>query len=417
VSPDEALDPRFLRRCWAIALLLVLLLPVLRLVEALARLILLPSYYDSFWHALMAEMWFSDLWWLYANTPLGWCVSRALVLWIVAVPLMVLLPWIRHRVAYALAVAGTCFLVLSMVTNRLEFDWDGRSQSEWAWCLRSRDPELRRQAAKGLSSYPFWDKVPEGTVLLVRQALRDEVPEVRRFAAAFFIWDRAEAGSELAEALADPDDQVRSNAAWALAQRAPAAARALPQLKVCLTDPVPMVRANAATAYLGGGGDQALGVTTFQQATAELTSKERSRIGWGLAHIPLEYPDGAMPLLTILLRDEDKEVRYDTTSGLVYCGGKAKPLTPALVANLKDSDPRVRGCSAWALGRIGSAENHVVAAVVPLLKDPDATVRSEAAYALGLMRAVQARPALKEALNDPNSDVSASARGALDLLP
>lgn len=37
-------------------LLLISLLPLIRLAEAIARLMLLPSFYDSFWDALTAEM-------------------------------------------------------------------------------------------------------------------------------------------------------------------------------------------------------------------------------------------------------------------------------------------------------------------------------------------------------------------------
>jgi HEAT repeat protein len=415
------IDPRFVRRCWFSALLLLLSLPMLRLVEAVARLIFLPSFYDSFEHALTAEMWFSPLWWLYTNTTLGWCVSRALVLWIVAVPLVVLLPWIRRRKAYTIAVACTCFFVLAVVTTRLESHWDGQSDSVWGWCLRSRDPELRRQAALGLSHHSFRDEVPEGTILLARQGLHDEVLEVRRFSARFFTKDRAKAGPELAEALSDSDAQVRSDAALALAQRGSAAANALPQLKVCLNDPVPVVRAHAAEAYLAGGGDPDLGVSTLEQVLPELNHDERYHLGWVLPTIAAKHPDAAMPLratplLDALLWDKDRDVRYRSMWNLEKLGPKAKPLTPTLLLRLKDSDYFIRSSAARALGYIESPDDEVVADVVLLLKDPEWWVRRDAAHALGDMGAVQAIPALKEALNDPESLVSSDAKEALDRL-
>jgi HEAT repeat protein len=414
-------DPSFVWRCWAIAFLLVLLLPALRLVEAIARLILMPSFYDSFSHALTAEMWFSDLWWLYTSTPLGWWVSRALVLWIAAVPFMMLLPWIRHQRAYAFAVAATGLLVTSMITSRLEMLWDGRSQSEWAWRLRSRDPELRRQAAQVLGSLHFRDRVPEGTILLARQGPHDEVLEVRRFAAAFFTGDPAEAVPELTEALADPDDQVRSNAALALAQRGPTAASALPQLKARLNDPVKMVRVHAATAYLAAGGDPTLGVSTLGPEVAGLNSDDRRRLGTTLPIIAGKHPDAAMPLLATpllatLLRDEDSQVRFYTTLSVCHLGPKAKPLTPTLLLNLQDSDYFVRGSAASALGQIGSPDKEIVAAVLPLLKDPEWWVRRDAVEALGEMGAIQAKSDIVQLLNDRESLVRSGARYALDKL-
>jgi HEAT repeat protein len=121
-------------------------------------------------------------------------------------------------------------------------------------------------------------------------------------------------------------------------------------------------------------------------------------------------------MLATLLRDPDKQVRLYTTLDLFKLGPTAKPLTPALLLNLADGDYLVRGSAATALGKIGSPDDRVVAAVLPLLSDPEWWVRRDAADALGDMGAVHARPALQQALADPDPRVRTAAREALDRL-
>lgn len=410
-------EARFARRCRLVAWLLVPSLPVLRLAEAGARLLFLPRFYESYWDALTTEMWFSPSWWLYARTSFGWWALYALVLWIAAVPVVAHLPAVRRRKTFGGGVAGACLVVLWVVTFRLEFYWDGRSQSEWVWCLRSRDPELRRQAARGLSWHVFKFGVPDGTVPLARRGLHDEVLEVRRFATSFFAqYPSAGVIPDLTEALSDPDDRVRYDAARALAQLGPAATGALPQLKARLDDPVPAVRACAADAYLAAGGDAALGLSTLQRLLKEPDPQDRICTAHVLGRVAVRYPGGAFPLVADLLRDADGRVRFYTTLALSGLGPRAKPLTPELLVCLTDSDYLVRGSAARVLGEIDSPDDHVVAAIVPLLKDPEWWVRRDAAYALGYMGAVRATPALEDALNDSEEQVRSGARSSLDRL-
>ena len=361
-------------------------------------------------------MWFSHTWWLYIRTSFGWWALYALALWVAAVPVIAALPRIRRRKTFVVCVAGACFVVLWVVTFRLELSWGGRSLSEWVWCLRSRDPELRRQAANGLAIQSFKFGVPEGTVPIAQRALHDEVPEVRRFAASFFArYPCVEVIPDLTEVLSDPDAQVRTDAVRALAKLGPSAASALPQIQLLLNDPVPAVRANAAGAYITAGGDRTLGLSTLERSVRETNQEDRICAAHVLVLVA-DRADGAFPLLTALLGDKDQNVRFYTTLAIYDLGPHAKPLIPALLVNLKDGDHYVRGTAAWALGQIKSPENDVVAAVVPLLKDPDMGVRRDAAYALGYMGAVQAIPALKAALHDPDPNVSTGAREALDRL-
>jgi hypothetical protein len=179
-------DNRFTRQCRIAVLCLLLLLPALRLVEGVGRLIFMPSFYDSFWHAITAEMWFTPLWWLYTNTLWGRLVMCVLIFWIAAIPVIVILPVVPLRKTICTYVSILCVMIIAVNSFRLESFWNGRSESEWVWCLRSRDPELRRQAALGLRGCLFKFGFPQGTILLAKQGLNDEVPEVRQFAETFF---------------------------------------------------------------------------------------------------------------------------------------------------------------------------------------------------------------------------------------
>lgn len=232
------------------ALALLLLLPLLRVEEAAGRLRFLPSFYDSFRHALTAEMWFSDLWWLYASTSFGWYRSRLLVLWLVAVPVVLLLPTMRWRKTLCIGSGCLTLVVLEFVGGRLEFQLGDRSQSEWVWALRSRDPQLRRQAAEMLSSSFFKFDIPPGTHSIMRKALRDDVVEVRRYAARFLVQHPSkELFQELIAALKDDEYKVRQAAAELLAEIGPEGKGLVPALIDLLeNDPDGSVRSNAAYA-------------------------------------------------------------------------------------------------------------------------------------------------------------------------
>jgi hypothetical protein len=175
-------DTDFRRRCRRIALTLLLALPLLRFAEAGGRLLFLPSYYDSFWHALSGEPWFSCVWWLHTSIRYGRWVCLFLVLWLVAIPVVLLLPAVRRRLLFCFCVACLCTAILGIAT--LEPSWDGRSEREWIWCLRSRDPELRRQAVRELETFrgcghTFTFGPPFGTTSILRGGLHDDIPEVR----------------------------------------------------------------------------------------------------------------------------------------------------------------------------------------------------------------------------------------------
>src|SRR5262249_36414895 len=146
--------------------------------------------------------------------------------------------------------------------------------------------------------HPFKFGVPPGTGTVARRGLHDEVLEVRRFAASFFVsYPAAEAVPDLTEALADPDASVRADAASALAKLGPAATEALPQLKAALADLVPRVRACAAQAYLAAGGDPALAFAAFEQLISTPEADDRRCTGVILGEVAATHPDRVLPLV------------------------------------------------------------------------------------------------------------------------
>jgi hypothetical protein len=245
-------------------LALVLLLPLVRVAEAGGRLLFLPGFYDSFGHALTGEPWFSEGWWLYTCTCTGWCASRLLVLWLAAVPVVLLLPMVLWRKTLCVGGACLCLAVLEVSTSRLEMVLGARTETQWVWCLRSHDPEVRRGAANMLAHDIFKFGLPPATASILRGALRDdEVVEVRRLAVAVFARHLCdEAVPELTSALEDSDAEVRKGAAAALSELGARAVTALSALNLLLRDGDVGVRVSAAEAYLRAGGDRAPGLGT-----------------------------------------------------------------------------------------------------------------------------------------------------------
>src|SRR5262249_2572970 len=117
IAHDPPIDRAFARKCRRIAMVLILLLPLLRIAEAGGRLLFLPDCYDSFRHALTAEMWFSDLWILYLSTSFGKLASGVVVLWLVAIPVVLVLPSVAWRRTFCVGAVCLSLIVLEVVTG------------------------------------------------------------------------------------------------------------------------------------------------------------------------------------------------------------------------------------------------------------------------------------------------------------
>src|SRR5947209_7255909 len=174
--------------------------------------------------------------------------------------------------------------------------------------------------------------------------------------------------ADLLEALADPDDATREEAAQALAAQPDT--KATEALIEALEDEYWAVRTVAAEA-LGRLGDSQ-----------------------------------AIKGLIALFKDSSKLVRVSATIALTQIGDAT---VEPLIAGLKDENFQVRLHSVQALGGITSdyptgrswlRDSRPVPHLIALLKDKDRAVREDAAIALGMIGDPSAVPALVEAMQD-----------------
>lgn len=124
----------------------------------------------------------------------------------------------------------------------------------------------------------------------------------------------------LAADLQAQDEQVRINAASALASMGVEAQPATDALAYSLKDSSSIVRSSAATA-LGSMGTKA---------------------------------KKAIPALSVALQDDDKSVRSVVATALGSMGVEAESAIPALTSVLQDKDKSVSSTAAYALGRIAA---------------------------------------------------------------
>jgi HEAT repeat protein len=95
-----------------------------------------------------------------------------------------------------------------------------------------------------------------------------------------------------------------------------------------------------------------------------------------------EPAQGAIPKITLLLRDRNVEIRSTALYALGNFGPTAQSAIPNILPLLKDSDAFVRSSAAFVLGKLGKSQPGVIAALQPLLQDPESDVQSSAAFAL-----------------------------------
>jgi HEAT repeat protein len=202
-----------------------------------------------------------------------------------------------------------------------------------------------------------------------------------------------------------PEEEERRRAAEKLLEISAAIASVLPALGGVLRNPDSGVRARAATALGDLGAKMLAAMPTLRDAlrTIVLTDNEENvrtcaiqsltRIG------PEAYTD--VPSLVESLKDDLPYVRMSAANGLGELGSKAKPAVSALTSiAFYDPSPRVRLEAAVAIWRIDRLAVRVMPVLVSALKDPDEVSRWIAADCLGEMgaEAREAVPALQDAL-------------------
>jgi len=128
-------------------------------------------------------------------------------------------------------------------------------------------------------------------------------------------------------------------------------------------------------------------------------------------------PDAVNPL-TGALTHKDKNVRMRAALALHDLGPQAKPAVGALIAALKDPDEEVRRYAARALGAIGPEAQAAIPVVIEAIDDREWVVRMEAAPALVRIdaKSPQAVAAIRKALSDADANVQASAVEAIGVL-
>jgi HEAT repeat protein len=266
--------------------------------------------------------------------------------------------------------------------------------------LRDEKPEVRRlsvavigSAARALSAIVLVPPGPgeTGSPGASRHQLAEESAELLPLVLAL-----KDQGPRLAQALADPDREVRGQALaaleemaqlrWRLGQRATAVG-ATPTISSSSFSGEPPASADAALA----GGSPLNAVEG--ELCVDLPPSPESRLLEGLAAAVLPLAGG--------LTNPDIHVRRTALDVLESLGAEAAPAAPALVHALTDPDRFVRWAAARTLGRISPvAAPATVPALARLLGDADPDVCLAAAIALETYGATagEAVPALLQVL-------------------
>ena len=223
------------------------------------------------------------------------------------------------------------------------------------------DPQTSEQRTKALEA--------------LREALKDEDPQIRKHAMSALMYAQDKASLEIfIAALRDPNPQIRSQAAWAL----------------------------------GVNGDSAV-VEPLIAALKDDDAGVRAKAAWALG---LKGDQRAIEPLGAALKDSDPQVRSKAAWALGLKGDGSA--VDALAGALKDSSPQVRSQAAWALGMKG--DNRAVEPLISALKDQSTQVRAQAAWALGMRGDPRAIEPLSAAMKDESKQVREQAIRALGML-
>jgi HEAT repeat protein len=213
---------------------------------------------------------------------------------------------------------------------------------------------------------------------------RRRLDSLLRLQAAVMAGDPAlhEAVRLLADALSDPEDEVREMAAAALAEFGAEAQIALPELIQATTDSSAIVRRRAI---------RAIGIVGPIAA------------------------DDALPILIAASEDHDDGVALQAVATIGEFGPLAVTAVPTILSALWTGDVRRRAVAGVALQRVGES---AIPSLVQTLVHPSPDVRAKVAHVLGKFgpAAAEAKPHLEPLLHDADDSVRAAATEALQAI-
>jgi HEAT repeat protein len=204
---------------------------------------------------------------------------------------------------------------------------------------------------------------------------------------------------------------VRARAAAALGAMRSQNAKALEALEDALADTDNEVRIEAAFA-LGTIGAQK---SALKFLTALRDPEIKVRLVAAQAVWLLGRHTQGVPVLIEALSGEDPDLRLNAVVALAKMGPDAREAVGALAKALHGRDAAVRAHAAEALYRVGPEAKSAVPSLCDALQSPDASLRVQAAYALGGVgkEAREALPMLERALTDKETAVRLFAARAL----
>lgn len=281
--------------------------------------------------------------------------------------------------------------------------------------LEDDDDRVRNSAARGISTMVERFDLPTSTKQQVFTALAGAVNNRSWFVRSTVMTTLGELAPVeevlpiLIAGLADPEAEVRQDAAIAIQCFGDEAEPAVPYLIDAFWQGIEAYAASALGS-IGPGAEAAI-----PHLLAALEGGDENLRGRAAEAIGEIGSDVAVPTLIEFLRREDAGLRRATAEALQGLGPVAQAAVPNLILALEDESAEVKAMAAKALGEIEPENPAIAELLMPLLQDEAVSVRASTAYALQLMgkHAEVAVPALIEAFKDEVERVSQSAAKAL----
>jgi HEAT repeat protein len=276
-----------------------------------------------------------------------------------------------------------CTLVAQLQDPNPEVRWKAaRALAPWHLGLASGDKEGRFDFTKN-------EQHRETALAALGQALRDKDDTVCHFASESLRSYEKHAVPVFLEALKDQNAAVRREAAGGLGELAYYAESAIPALgEVLLKDQDPGVRRTAAYALANIGKP---GVPVLITALKS-PDRETRLLTVSSFHRFSQYGERrrdarqAIPVLAELLKEDDKDFRFEVAVVLKDLGDEAGEALPALL--LASKVPDSGGDEARkALDTVRKAPQSAAPAMIVLLKDEEPSIRLKAAEVLCDMEA------------------------------